>query len=324
MALTVCCPCGNPLDCDHLELVVSLTCPRCNREIALEMQLAPNRHAFGILTITEGPYWVNEQFVMPIGQDLLIGKAPGNWLSLDSDALSDVHCRLRLSENGRVTLEDLESGSGTWIGSQRIVRGRLESMQSFSAGGFRFRLDMPSPDGTTVAMTSPAVAGPAEPARLPTLAKLMREDTLSDQLVSGRFFWSRRALIAFGWLTGLYHACSLVRRPDSPYPWSVAVLVGIVIGLVLTATARRVTIGQGYSKYAPLVALLVLLVADLAWKLSGGAAAALGLAVALAILLSVVPSQALAMTAGTIGIISLAMTGFLSIWSLIILVRSLF
>jgi hypothetical protein len=323
MALTVCCPCGNPLDCDHLELVVSLTCPRCNREIALEVQLGPARHAFAILTIMEGPCWVGEQFVMPVGQELLIGKAPGNWLSLESDALSDVHCRLRLSENGRVTLEDLESESGTWIGSQRIVRGRLGSLQSFSAGGFRFRLDMPSPNGTTVAMPSPA-AGPAERQMLPTLTKLTHEGTLPDQLISSRFLWSRRAIITFGWMTGIYHTCSLLHRPGSFFQWPAAVLLGIVIGASLTAAARRVTIGRSYSKYAALTVLLLLIIVDMAWKLPGGAAAALGLGAAVAMLLAGMPSEPLAVTAGAIGFISLLLSAVVTMRSLIILVASWF
>jgi len=323
MALNVCCPCGNPLDCDHLELVVSLTCPRCQREISLEVQLGPDRHAFAILTILEGPCWVGEQFVMPIGQDLVIGKAPGNWLSLESEALSDQHCRLRLSENGRVIIDDLQSESGTWIGSQRIARGRLGSMQSFSAGGFRFRLDMPSPDGTTVAMPSP-VARSAEPRRLPTLAKVTTEGTLADQLVSGRFIWSRRAIVTFGWMSGLYHTCSLIARTESPVQWPAAVLLGIIIGLAFTAAARQASIGHTYSKYASLVLLLMLTIADIAWKLPGGVAAGLSLAAALAMLLLVVPSRPVAITAALIGILSLFWSVTVTIWSLITLVRSLF
>jgi hypothetical protein len=321
MALTVCCPCGNPLDCDHLELVVSLTCPRCNREIALEVQLSPERHAFAILTIVEGPCWVGEQFVLPIGQDLLIGKAPGNWLVLESGALSDVHCRLRLSENGRVTVEDLESDSGTWIGSQRIVRGRLGPLQSFTAGGFRFRLDMPSPEGTTVAIPSPVV-GPVERVPLPTMTKVTGSETLPDRLVSIRFLWARRAALAFGWVAGLYHAGSLIPRAGSR--WPAAVLVGIAITAIFIAAARRITVGHTNSKYASLVVLLVLIVADIVWKLPGGAAASLGLGAALAALLPVVPSGSLAVTAYAIGSASLLLSVIVTIRSLIILAASSF
>jgi hypothetical protein len=323
MALTICCPCGNPLDCDHLELVVSLTCPRCQREIELEVQLAPDRHAFAILTIMEGPYWVGEQFVMPIAQDLRIGKAAGNWLSLESDALSNTHCRLQLTANGHVIVEDLKSDSGTWIGSQRIVRGRLQPLQSFSAGGFRFRLDMPSPDGTTVAMTSP-VARLVETKPLPTLTNITREKTLPDQLIAARFLWSRRAVLLFAWITAVYHACSLARRPESSQAWLSAILLGLAIGAGLTAMARRLTIAHPYSRFVSLAVIFALAIADLAWKLPGGAIASLGLVGALAMLLPVLPTVPMAVSAGVLGLLALMLSACVTIRGLITLVSSLF
>jgi hypothetical protein len=287
------------------------------------VQLGPDRHAFAILTIMEGPYWVGEQFVMPIAQDLRIGKAPGNWLSLDSDALSDAHCRLQLTPNGHVIVEDLKSETGTWIGSQRIARGRLQPLQSFSAGGFRFRLDMPSPDGTTVAMTSP-VARLVETKPLPTLTNVTREKSLPDQLISSRFLWSRRAVLLFAWMTAVYHACSLARRPESSHAWLAAILLGLAIGAGLTAAARRLTIAHPYSKFVSLAVIFALAIADFAWKLPGGAIASLGLVGALAMLLPVLPTVPLAVSSAVLGALALLLSAGVTTRSLIILLRSLF
>ena len=114
MALLVSCPCGNPLDCDHLELVVALSCPKCERELTIEAEDDNGRSYHAVLTVVEGPYWVGEQFVMPLGEDLTLGKGQGNWLSLESDVLAEKHCRLRFSPPGGVEIEDLSTESGTW------------------------------------------------------------------------------------------------------------------------------------------------------------------------------------------------------------------
>lgn len=325
MALTVCCPCGNPLDCDHLELVVAVTCPNCSRELTLEVESGAGQRAMAVLTIMEGPSSVGEQFIMPVGHDLIIGKAAGNWLSLESDAMAGVHCRLRLSEKGRVLLEDLESQTGTWIGHQRIARGRLASMQSFSVGGFRFRLDLQSADGTTMfaAPPPPAVAAKREAPALPTLAKVSGGDAFLDRLITNRFLLSRWAVLIFAWLTGIHHAFAFISRKDKPWPWLAAILMGLVIGAAITAGGRRVTLARQHSKFAASALLVVLGVADLVWALFMSAIASAALACAVAILIALTPSRVRTAIAITLGAASMLLGTIAAVRSLIILLSSL-
>src|SRR5262245_47695198 len=117
MAQTICCPCGSPIDCDNLELVITVECPRCRKELNLELQADNNSPAGrrAMLTVMEGPYWVGEQFVLPVGEVLRIGQGTGNWLSLESTSVSDIHCRLQLTPQGAVIVEDHASHSGVWF-----------------------------------------------------------------------------------------------------------------------------------------------------------------------------------------------------------------
>lgn len=320
MGQTICCPCGNALDCDHLELVVSLTCPRCRREIALEVGCGHEQSAIAVLTVMEGPCWVGEQFIMPVEDDLIIGKAVGNWLSPESEALSDVHCRLRLSSDGLLLIEDLESDTGTWIGPQRIVRGRLNPLQSFSVGGFRFRFELQSSEGTTaVGLLVPRPR--EEPSSLPELGKLSGDESLLHRLDSGRFIWARSLVLAFAWLAAIHHAAAFAFRMESPWPWPACVLMGLVIGCGLTIGGRRVALVHGRLKYVAPVLLLILVVADIGWGFPGAAIASLIMAGAL-LTSMVLASESAAVVALLLGSASLLLAAALVVRSLIILFTS--
>src|SRR5688572_24255562 len=130
MAYVVCCPCGNPLDCENLDIVVTLACPRCEKEMEIELDGARGQRVRGVLTVMEGPMWVGQRFVIPIGPDLKMGKADDNWLALDGDEVSDHHCQIRLTPQGEVILRDLESNNGTWVGPVRVAQGKLTSGSS--------------------------------------------------------------------------------------------------------------------------------------------------------------------------------------------------
>jgi uncharacterized membrane protein YqaE (UPF0057 family) len=269
----------------------------------------------------EGPYWVGERFVMPVNQELVIGRATGHWLSLNSASLSDAHCRLHVAEDGRILVEDLESRSGTWIGSQRIIRGRLASMQCFSVGGFRFRLDLQSADGTT-AIAQPLLAAPAETQPLP-LTGPKRLPSLGAFLARGRFQLSRWGLVIFAWLAGVYHACWLSCRPSGPWPALAAVLMGVVVTLALVAAARKLALVHGRHKYAAVIALLLLAVVDFCWKLPGPTAAGLGLAVSVGMLMIANAQGTSAIVAAIIGCSSLGLMLVATVRGLLPLISSL-
>ncbi len=316
MALVVCCPCGNPLDCDHLELVVSLTCPRCQREVVLEVTADPHPSALAILTVTEGPYWVGQQFVVPVDQDLLIGRAHGNWLALDSSAMSDAHCRLRLLPNGTANIIDLKSRSGTWVGSQRVTHANLTPQQSFCAGGFRFRLDLQSADGTTtIGLPPPGFANSSSSGLSVTAAK--QDKPTRAWLVSNRYVFSRWGVLLFGCLSGVYHAARLVAPAEPTIPWPAAILVGLAIAGIFAGSARRIALTDKHFKYAIVGILLLLAMADLAGQLPLAAVAAIGLAASLLFVMLSIASESAVVPAAFVGAGSLTLMLILAIASLI-------
>ncbi len=299
MAITVCCPCGNPLDCDQLGLVISLTCPRCQQEIHLEVDVGQDQNGLAVLTVMEGPYWLGEQFVLPVAKDLQIGKAPGNWLSVESDAMSDSHCRLRVSEQGEVNIEDLQSTTGTYVGNQRIARGKLAPLQSFSVGGFRFRLELQMPDGTTLAgLRPPEMRIKKKRTRLPALKRIKRDAAPESWLISHRFVLARWASMAFALLVGLFHIFALGVREE--WSWPTAGLIGAAIAAFLLATGRRLSLTQSLFKYVFLLALVGLAFTDIAWDLPVSSAIASLCFASCLILLLMRDSSAIQVTIGTI------------------------
>ena len=301
MAVVVCCPCGNPLDCDNLEIVVTLTCPRCRRELLLEMESPRGGCVRAILTVMEGPCWVGEQFVVPVDVDLTIGTGTGNWLSLESERLGDVHCHLRLDSQGRLFVEDHQSAEGTWIAEQRVLRGRLLPQQSLKVGEFRFRLDYQTPDGTGTAAAA-AVPAQENSRPLPAMERVSRFETPGRWLVHNRFPVARMFILTFAWLTAVHHGCRLPLLEGQGWTrWSAfMVAVGILVGL--WAAAQRVTLIHRYYKFASFGALVLLAVLSLTWGLPVAGAAALALASCLTLLIIRTPEQPAAILAAVLGV----------------------
>ncbi len=175
MSFVVCCPCGNPLERDDVDLVVALDCPHCKRELTLEFEDAEKRRLRAVVTVMEGPHWVGERFIAPVGERLSIGRALGSWLSLDGDGVSDIHCELRLSKRGSLVIEDCGSEGGTWVGKQRISRGRLADKHSFRVGEFRLRVDFQGDDGASAAADDTPFADQTRD--LPEMEAVIEEET---------------------------------------------------------------------------------------------------------------------------------------------------
>jgi len=320
MALLVCCPCGNPLDCEHLEVVVTLTCPRCRRELTIEAEDKNHQSFHGVLTVMEGPYWVGEQFVLPIGEDLTLGKGAGNWLSLESDVLADQHCRLRFSPDGSVEIEDLSSESGTWIGPTSVVKGRLEPGQSFTIGEYRFKLTMLDALGGE-AVVKPTAAMRQAPS-LPALRRVGTKHSPTTWLVRNRFQIARWLIRSFAWLTAVYHFCVLRLRPGAPLEGYWAFLAALVILGALLLSSRRVTLAHRYLKYVSVAALVVLAVTDVVGARPASAIASLLLASTLPLFTTLVPSRVLAVFAGVLGLVSILIIAVLAINNVLALAAS--
>lgn len=305
MALVVCCPCGNPLDCDHLELVVTLNCPQCDRELSIEVQHPKFQRCYGVLTVLEGPYWVGEQFVLPVGEELVLGRGGEKWLSLESDELSDAHCKLLLQPTGQVVVQDTGSQNGTWIGDARILKGKLMPQDSLRVGDYRLRLDFRAAIGGESAVTKAAVL--EHSGELPMLRRVQSKSA-SGWLLKNRFRISRYFIIAFAWLSGIFHACSLHWRQDRPaIAWKLhwSIIGGAVVLTLVSLCGRRFAMVHRFLKFAVLAVLIILAVSDVIWVLQAGAIAALILAAGLALLIPQTGKSAFAFLGTLMGLIAI-------------------
>ncbi|MCZ6529137.1 MAG: FHA domain-containing protein [Chloroflexi bacterium] len=318
MALLVSCPCGNPLDCDHLELVVALSCPKCERELTIEAEDDNDRSYHAVLTVVEGPYWVGEQFVMPLGEDLTLGKGQGNWLSLESDVLAEKHCRLRFSPPGGVEIEDLSTESGTWVGQSSVVKSRLDPDQFFRVGEYRFKLEFQ--DAFDNKALSQASATPSKPARLPALARIETGTSLTDRLVTNRFQIARRLVLSFAWISAVYHFCVLQLSSDDALRGYEAFFVGLAILGALSYSGRHVTLAHRYLKFLSLAVLVTLAITDIVGARPLPAICALVLASILPLFTTLVPSRVLAVFAVLLGTGSTMVLAILALNSTLALV----
>lgn len=298
MAQTICCPCGTPIDCDQVELVITATCPRCDRELPLELA-----GAFGarraMLTIMEGPHWVGEQFIMPVNAELTIGRAAGNWLSLDADDIADTHCRLTLAATGAVVVEDLNSPAGTWLGPQRIVRGHLAPTGSLRVGPFRFRFDIQTPEGRVVAPTE----GKENDINLtlPAMASVKRKNSPAQWAARNRFILARWIILTLASIGGADFALHLRARPLRPWDWNKALIAGALVWLITSFAGRHVTLVHKYLKYVSLGLTITLAMAGLIEGAGAFAAASLCAAAGLVVLIMREPQPWLAFSASLIG-----------------------
>ncbi|MEK6643133.1 MAG: FHA domain-containing protein [Planctomycetota bacterium] len=300
MAVVVCCPCGNPIDSEHLDLVVSLTCPQCSREIDIEIDNGPVDRRRAMLTVMEGPHWVGERFIIPVGVDLKIGQANGNWISLDDESISGVHCRLRLNPDGALIVEDHQGSPGTFIGTQRIERAKLSPKQSLRIGTFRLRLDYQTGDGSTITANVTSAFTDTS-GLLPTMVQVRAKKTLGNQAVSNRFPIARWLMISVTWLLAAYHFFAVHQADHLEWRWPVAAAAALVLGGSLTLASRRVTLAHQLFKYTPLAMLLALAIVDLVWSMPVPASCAIAVAGAVACLIVATPPPTLAIGAIALG-----------------------
>lgn len=305
MAVVVCCPCGNPLDYDQLELVVTITCPLCKQELTLELEDAAGRSRRAFLTVMEGPLWVGEKFVVPVGLELRIGRATGNWLAMDHDSLAEVHGRMHLQADGTVILEDGKSPTGTWVGKHRIARGKLSSRQSFRMGDFRFRFDLRSSDGATLT----AAAQDGSPSGvldksgiLPVMREVQDRRNPLRWFSVNRFIVARWFMMGFAILMGLYHFLHVQRHTASERAMLHASLSGAGVLALLLLAGQRVTLVHRHLKYGALAMLILLAVADMLWAMPIPAIGCLLMAACMTALILRVPSGGLALAGTTVGL----------------------
>lgn len=290
MSYVVCCPCGNPLDCENLDIVVTLACPRCEQEMSIELDASAGQRMRGVLTVMEGPMWVGQRFVIPVGPELKIGAADDNWLALDGEGVSDHHCVIRLTPKGEVHLRDLESTGGTWVGAIRVVQGKLKSGSSFRVGEYRFRMDFLRTLSDEV--VSAATADTPSDLHLPTLRSVDDEKEFLDHVIAKRFIVGRSLIVAFAWTIGVWHA--VVLRYHELYRWEnwQAIAAALAVLMAILLTGRKVALVSQYQKYIVLAALTAVGIFDSAFlSQPAPAIAALFLAGGLALMITRIPSH---------------------------------
>ncbi len=309
MALVVCCPCGHPLDCDNIHLLVSVACPVCERELVLEFEDDQDQPRRAILTIMKGPYWIGEQFVLPVGENLCMGTASGNWLSLEGNEISEIHCLLRLTKTGDVLIQDQKSQSGTWISDKRIAQGKLRPEGSFRLGEFCFRLDYAGMDGTTI--STAALPTIQRKKKLPTMARVQSSKVSGGWLLTNRFLVARWFVLAFAGLIGIHHFCHFATESDWGMPR--AALAGIVTLGVIVASARYTTLARRGLRYMAVAAIAVAGVLEMVLGLPTPAVASFGLAACLTGLITQTANRLLTILGTTLGSILLVVMTIVTI-----------
>jgi len=266
MALLLCCPCGTPIDAENIDLIVEAECPRCQRMLNLELEVATGRYQRPVLTVLEAsePAWVGEKFIVPIGESLTVGTGSGIWLSLESGDLAERHCSLRVSSKGYIVIEDLETQSGTWVGGARIAKGKLRAGEWFRIGEYRFRLDFRSSLGTASGGTSDEEEDFAAVLPDGEVARLHHSDSPLARLVQNRFTIARQSLKVFAGLALVYHVIMLRFHDTHPWELHYALLAGIIIFGLLFASTRFMRVLHKGLRFLPIGLLVVLAIVDIA------------------------------------------------------------
>lgn len=255
------CVCGNAIDCDRLEMVVELRCPVCERALTLEFQGPENSRRWAMLTVIEGPHQLGSTFVLPVNEDLILGSENGSWLLLPEGEVAADHCRLRLDRHGVVTVANMGSAQGTWIGQLRVVQGTLQPGQELRLGFYCLRLHYEDVAGAVHAATPSAALGDVpEAVPLVVMKPVEGEETAETWLLRNRYVLARNALLTFGWLLGVFHYAHL--RATTDWPPLFCGIAGVTVVAVLVNAWKRVALASPRWNIAAVVLTLTVAAAD--------------------------------------------------------------
>jgi hypothetical protein len=254
MAEIIHCPCGQAIEFSRTDVLETIDCPVCRRELVLDLQSdGQRRRAF--LTVVAGPDRVGEQIIVPVGHDLRIGSAHGAWLYLLHDSVAPHHCSLMLDPTGQLVAF---SPQATPDGPANVNQYRIAIRpgQLVRIGDFHLRFAIGAIEQPR-AMTAPAAAAPPPPPPTPILKDLSSVDPVSRFLIRHRFRLARIALFCVAVLLAVFHGFHLAYRDEIPWYYALAACAAIFGGLV--ALSR--TIGLTRRAWNLAVILIVLLAA---------------------------------------------------------------
>ncbi|MGH2632689.1 MAG: FHA domain-containing protein [Tepidiformaceae bacterium] len=190
-------------------------------------------------------------------QSVVIGRSDGNGVVIDHVSVSRRHAQLRIADDGTVSVEDLSSANGTFVGSQRIgasqshvveegqslrfgdVEGRFVSAQAAAASNDVAASPLSAVQGETqatnaVALTSPAsavAAGAATTATVVVQNRASAVDQVSLSVLDVPESWVRISRPKLSMAGGSRDEVTIVIQPPrtseataGDHPFSVSVI----------------------------------------------------------------------------------------------------
>lgn len=252
MATLIPCPCGNSVQCANLDLVVSLPCPSCGRELEVEFVDAQRRRQRLLLVQSDGPRMTAPQFILPINDELLIGSNGQRWMLLPDAQVAGVHCRLRADAAGTVRLEDFNTPAGTWVDDARVVRGELRPGQQLRIGGYAFCLQVEDVEQARVERNTARRERQQAAANPPPPQRIVATSGAARTLTARRFALSRLLTVVFGWVAALYHYGQFgeAMPMEAAYVAALCIVGGVAFSLI----AQRMSLARpGWNLAAAIV-----------------------------------------------------------------------
>lgn len=303
------------MEAGGIDVVVSLRCPACEREMTLEYAGSEKERRRAILEVVEGPRFLGEQFVVPINEELVIGSAEGGWLRFQDGGLDAVHCWIKVDHHGAVMVGDLGSKTGTWIDQLRVVEGVLDPEQHLRLGYYRLRVRHAMVGEAPPEEQKADEGETPEAVPLITMKSIEAEETPVHRLVALRFYLARNGLIILSWLGGMHHFLEMRQWPGQS--WIVAALSGIAYTFILSQFAQRIGLTEARTNLAALIVAGLAAVIDAGLFLWFAAAAAALVAGASAVLILKEPKPEHAIGATTLGAAGLAVLAVVTIQKMI-------
>ncbi len=236
------------MECGRTDVLESVTCPACEAELALDLELAGERRR-GFLTVVVGPERRGEQLLIPVSESLRVGAAMDNWLCLPDGGVADYHCIMRLGEEGKLSI----SKAGESLHPSAKGMAELQSDQMMRVGSYVLRF--------TIGEVLPPMAAPTpgngardRAIRTPMMQSVTGKSGWLWQLTRNRFRVARWFMFGVAAVYGISHLIPAMR--DSRPNYGLLVMAAAVAWAIVTM-GRRMAMGERLWNSCALGTLLV-------------------------------------------------------------------
>ncbi len=110
----------------------------------------------------------------------LLGRSPGCDIRLNVEGVNPLHCAI-LPTPGGLVLRDLDSGTGTFVNSQRVTACLLADGDTLTVGPFEFRVSWQAPLGSAPLPEPAARQAEAEALRVQAAAVAAQQAALFEE-----------------------------------------------------------------------------------------------------------------------------------------------